>query len=90
MKFKSVKKLKEHLVSLGYETTVVFENPDYLSAVMGITTDGRLIYDYSKMIKELESEEMTEEEAVDFIDSNTLRVLPYCGEKAPVVLLHKL
>lgn len=29
---------------------------------------------------------MTEEEAVEFIDYNTFRAMPYMGEKAPIVV----
>lgn len=35
----------------------------------------------------METEGVTEEEAIDFIDYNTIRSLPYFGEKAPIIMI---
>ena len=79
---KIVWEFQEH----GYENFVVLENPDYLEAIQGISEDGRVVYRYSEMVKSLMNEDgMSEEEAVEFIDYNTIRALPYMGEKAPIV-----
>lgn len=49
--------------------------------------DGRVIYDIEKMADELASDDnISTEEAMDFIDYNAIRSLPYAGEKAPVVV----
>lgn len=32
---------------------------------------------------------MTEEEAMEFIDYNTIRAIPYAGELAPIVLMNE-
>ena len=46
------------------------------------------MYDYDQMVVFLmEQEGMTEEDAVDFIDYNTIRSLPYAGETAPVIMI---
>lgn len=37
---------KELLVEMGYEDAVVLENPDYDSAIIGVSESGRVIYDY--------------------------------------------
>ena len=43
--------------------------------------------DYDLMRRILETrDEMTEEEAAEWLDYNTLRALPYAGENAPVVM----
>lgn len=79
--------LKEKLMERGYETSVVFTNPDYTSAVVGVDEDGRVVYSYEKMVKHLvKKDKMTEEEAMEFIDYNTIRALPYEGEKRPIVV----
>ena len=71
----------------GYEDVPVFVNPDYLSALIGVSTDNQAVYDYEKMIDFLvEKENMTPEEAEDFICYNTLRTIPYMGENHPVVI----
>ena len=37
---------RELLQDFGYEDSIVFENPDYDDAIVGVTTDGNVIYDY--------------------------------------------
>ena len=79
--------LKQWLCDNDYDDTVVLESPDYLSAIVGITEDGRLIYSYDLMIEHLmKVDQMEYEDAMEFIDYNTIRALPYAGEKAPVVM----
>ena len=78
---------RELLVELGYEDSVVFENPDYDSAIIGVTEDDdRVVYDFDLMVKHLvDTDEMTELEAIEFIEYNTMRSLPYV-ENAPVII----
>lgn len=48
--------------------TMLFRNPDFSTAIIGIDNDNRVIYDYNKMIEFLvETEDMDYEEAADFI-----------------------
>ena len=78
---------KEQLLDLGFESFIVFENPDYDEAIVGITLDNQVVYDYNKMILCLMNEDnMDSFEAADFIDYNTIRALPYAGEGAPIVM----
>ena len=52
---------RQLLVEMGYEESVVFENPDF-----------------DKMAESMMEEDgLTYEEAVEFIDYNTIRALPY-------------
>lgn len=76
------------LVELGLENSIVFENPDYDSAIIGYDENsGRIIYDYDKMVQHLiEHDKMTYDDAVDFINYNTVRACPYAGEQAPIIL----
>ncbi len=70
-----------------HETALVFDNPAYDDSIIGQTFDGRAIYDIELMAEELASDdEMTIEEAMDFINYNAIRSLPYAGEMAPVVV----
>lgn len=65
------------LADLGYEDTICFKCPEYDRAIIGITTEGRLVYSYEKMVQQLvEDENMTEEEAHEFVDFNTLCSIP--------------
>jgi hypothetical protein len=70
-----------------YEDVVIFSNPDYASAFIGISDDNRAVYDYDKMIKYLmDRDGMTDIEAIDFIGYNTIRAMPYFGEDAPIIV----
>lgn len=87
--FKDVKELKDLLNELGYEDTVVFENPSYLKAIIGISDDGALCYSYDKMVQCLiEEDKIEEEDAMEFIDYNTIRALPYASSMGvrPIVV----
>ena len=44
--FKDVEELKDLLREMGYEDTVVFENPSYIKAIIGISDVGGLCYSY--------------------------------------------
>jgi hypothetical protein len=69
------------------EDAIVFDNMSYDSSIVGVTTDGRVVYDYDKMIEELmQDEEWSYEEAVEWIDYNTIRSIPYAGENAPIIM----
>ena len=78
---------RETLAEMGYNNSIVFENPDYDDAIIGVSSDDRVVYDYDKMIEYLMLEDgMSMEEAQDFIDYNTLRALPYAGNCGPIVV----
>jgi hypothetical protein len=79
---------RKNLNELGLDESIVFENPDYDSAIVGYdANDYRIIYDYQKMIEDLiETNGMSYEDAVEFIEYNTLRSIPYAGDKAPIVM----
>ena len=43
---------RDLLVELGLEDSIVFENPNYDSAIIGWDENsGRIIYDYEKMVE---------------------------------------
>jgi hypothetical protein len=68
----------------------VFENPSYESAIIGLSYDERVIYDMDKMIMDLMiKESLSFEDALEFIEYNTLRALPYMGDGAPIILYTK-
>lgn len=70
--------IKQYLTDQGHEDALVFEDPAYDAAFIGTTSDGRAVYDFRKMVQCLEEEDhMTEDEAIEFIEFNTIRSLPY-------------
>ena len=78
---------RDILNELDYENLIVFENPDYDDAIIGVSHDDRVIYDYDKMVEHLVNyDQMSVEEAADFISYDTMRALPYAGECAPIIM----
>lgn len=79
---------RDLLNELGLEESIVFENPDYDSAIIGYdANDNRVIYDFERMAEHLmDVDGMTYEEAIEFIEYNTLRAIPYAGSNPPIVL----
>lgn len=78
---------EERLLENGYVGVVFLTEYSYDDALIGVTEDGRAVYDYEKMIQWLmDTEEWSCEEAMEWIDYNTLRSLPYMGEGAPIIM----
>ena len=69
------------------EDAIVFDNPSFDNSIIGVTTDGQAVYDYEKMVAELmKDDDISEQEAIDWIEYNTIRSIPYAGEMAPVII----
>lgn len=69
----------------------ILSEPDYKTAILGLSDDNRVIYDYDLMVKCLMKEDgITSEEAIDFIEYNTMRALSYRdANKRPIILYTK-
>lgn len=79
--------LRQAICDMDHDDAVVFDKPDYDDAIIGITDEGQVIYDYDTMVKCLvDRDGMSETEAIEFIDYNTIRALPYAGEKEPIIM----
>ena len=80
---------KEMLDECGYDSSsiMLFENESYDSALIGVTDDDRAVYSYDKMVEwYVNKNRCSVEEAMEWIDCNTLRAIPYAGAKAPIVV----
>ena len=68
------------------EDSIVFDNASFDNSIIGVSADGRVIYSFNKMIEEFMSDEnVSEMEAVEWIEYNTMRALPYIGVNAPII-----
>ena len=57
------------------------------TALIGVSDDNRAVYDFNKMVEWLiETQNFTDEEAIEWIEVNTIRALPYFGERAPIIM----
>ena len=84
----------EDALAEGYisEDALRFENPSFDNSIVAVDYDGRLIYDYDLMVEELmKQDNMSSEEAIDFISYNTLRSLDYMTDKKkPIVIMERI
>ena len=78
---------EEMLLDAGYEGIKYLTNYSYDNALIGVTEDGRAVYDFEKMVDWLIKEvEMSDDEAVEWIEYNTIRALSYMGADAPIIM----
>lgn len=78
---------EEKLLEAGFEGIKFFVNYSYDDALIGVSNDGRAVYDYNLMIDWLMNEEgWSDEEAIEWIEFNTIRALPYMGSDAPIIM----
>ena len=83
-------KNRDILNDIGLEDAIIFENPDYDDAIIGVTHDNKVVYSFEKMVQHLvRIDNMSEEDAIEFIEYNTIRAIPYFGPNEPVVLMNE-
>jgi len=77
---------REILIEQGLEDVVLLE-PSYLDeAIVGMSHDNRVIYDFDLLAKAyMEHDGMSLDEAIEWIDYNTIRSLPYVSN-SPIVM----
>ena len=79
--------IRQALRDMDHNEAILFDKPDYDDAIVGVTDEGRVIYDFDAMVKCLvDSDNMSEMEAIEFIEYNSIRALPYAGELAPIIM----
>ena len=79
-------RIREALCDMGYNDAVIFDGPDFDEAIVGVTDDGQVVYDYDAMVECLmKQDNIGRLEAIEFIEYNTMRALPYI-ENAPIVM----
>ena len=77
----------EKILNAGFEDVVILSNYSYDDALVGVTEDGRAVYDFDKMVAWLvETEGFSEEDAIEWIEYNTIRAIPYMGDRAPIIM----
>lgn len=78
----------EELKSINEDLIYLGDKPEkYQDAIVGLTYDGNhIIYSVEKFIECLMKEDMTEEDATEWISYNTARAIHYMGEYAPILM----
>lgn len=68
-------------------TSIVFDDNSYDNSIIGVTLDDRVIYSYERMVQEyMEDNQCSEEDAIDWIEFNTIRSIPYLPTPRPMVV----
>ena len=80
-------KLRDYIAE-EHEESAIFNIPSYDNSIVGITDDGHIVYDYDLMVKEFMSENTVNmKDAIEFIEYNTLRTLPYIEEAVRPIIM---
>lgn len=78
---------RERLLEYGYEGVKYLVGESYDDALIGVSEDGRAIYDFGLMIEWLMTKyDWSETESIEWIEYNTIRALPYFGVDAPIIM----
>ena len=84
---KEMNNAEKLLLDYGYEGVKYLTNYSYDTALIGISDDNRAIYDFDLMIEWLMLEKNFDyNDAIEWIEFNTIRALPYMGEGAPIIM----
>ena len=80
---------REQLFEFGFDTLSFFEPEFCDEAIIGISIDGHVIYSYEKLVNAfINNENMTFEEAEEWISYNTIRTVPYM--EVPPIIINEL
>lgn len=78
---------EERLLDAGYEDVKYLVNFSYDDALIGVSHNGRAIYNFDLMVDWLMREEgWSDIESIEWLEFNTLRALPYMGKDAPIIM----
>lgn len=85
-----MKRQEEKLENNGYDLEgsdiLLIDDDCYCDSLVGVTDDSRAVYDKDMMVEEYAKHyHCLLEEALEFIDYNVIRALPYYYEKAPII-----
>lgn len=76
---------RERVEEIASEGAVFFTDYSYYTAILGVTSDNRIVYDYNKMVDYLVTfADMNTEEAEDWISYNTIGSCVY--DNSPIIV----
>lgn len=78
---------RNKLLDNGYEDVLLFDGEEYDDALIGVTVDNRAVYEFEKMVECLMKKYgWSDIDAIEWIEYNTIRALPYFGANAPIII----
>lgn len=66
---------------------IVLEGDEFADGAVGLTDDNRLVYSYERLVESLAKVYGSEEDAVDWLEYNTIRSLPYMSSYGNIPLI---
>ena len=70
---------------------IVLEGDEFADGAVGLTEDNQLVYSYEKLVESLAKEYGTETDAIEWLEYNTIRSLPYMTSYGNVpIIMHEL
>lgn len=77
---KSAYDLNNDLINMfgdNLESMNIIQFPDMAESCIGITQDNKLMYSYNKMMEQLMAQGFTNTDAIEYLDTNTIRTAEY-------------
>lgn len=66
---------------------IILDGDEFADGFIGLSTDNRAVYSYDKLIDSLSrSNSWSTDDAIEWLEYNTIRSLPYMGTKAPIII----
>lgn len=81
----------DKLVDAGFDDAVYFHDFGE-ECVIGVSSDNRVVYSFDKMVEYLVNDGMSDIDAIDYLEYNTLRSIQYLDNridgkgKAPIIM----
>lgn len=70
------------------DSIIILEGNEFADGAIGITNDYHVVYSYERLVDSLAKTYGTEEDAIDWLDYNTMRSLPYMASMGnePIII----
>ena len=83
--------MRDRLTFMGWGELVVFNIPACDNSIIGVAEGGRVVYNYDLMVSEVKSDlNITEEEAMEFIDRNVAECQAHSCELFPPIIIYPI
>ena len=94
-----LEEVRKQIADAGYENSLFYDAPSFDGSIIGVDANGKVVYDYDKMVNEYVEDEFPDldygdtsavdeavTDAMEWISYNTIRATPYAGSLAPVII----
>ena len=85
-------KIADHIMDEDeLDKIIVLEGDEFADGCIGITEDNHLVYSYEKLVESLTKEYGSENDAIEWLEYNTLRAIPYMASQGyEPIIIHEL